>query len=54
MIGYNDDEIMEQISQCISLLKDELGQDLLGGYMLGSLIAGGPQEYKPFKNISIL
>lgn len=45
MTGYHDNEIEEQISQCLSLLKDVFGQDLLGVYLYGSLIVGGLQKY---------
>lgn len=38
-------EIEEQVSQCIYLLRDVLGQDLLGVYLYGSLIVGGLQKY---------
>lgn len=38
-------EIREQISQCLTLLKDVFCQDLLGVYLYGSLIAGGLQKY---------
>lgn len=45
MNDYQDNEIEKQISQCLSLLKDVLGQDLLGVYLFGSLIVGGLQKY---------
>ena len=45
MTGYKDNEIKEQISQCLNLLKDVLGQDLSGVYLYGSLIVGGLQKY---------
>lgn len=45
MTGYNDNEIQEQISQCLTLLKDVFGKDLLGVYLHGSLIVGGLQKY---------
>ncbi len=45
MTGYRDNEIEEQISQCLGLLKDVFGQDLLGVYLYGSLIIGGLQKY---------
>ena len=45
MNGYQENEINEQISQCLILLKDVLGQDLLGVYLFGSLIVGGLQKY---------
>jgi len=40
-----NNELEDQISQCISLLKDVLGQDLLGVYLYGSSIVGGLQKY---------
>ena len=45
MTDYHAIEIEEQISQCLSLLNDVLGQDLLGVYLYGSLIVGGLQKY---------
>lgn len=45
MTGYKDNEIQEQISQCLNLLKNVLGKDLLGVYLYGSLIVGGLQKY---------
>lgn len=45
MSGYHDNEIKEQLSQCLVLLKDILGKDLLGMYLYGSLIVGGLQKY---------
>ncbi len=38
-------ETEEQITQCLCLLKDILGQDLLGVYLYGSAIVGGLQKY---------
>ena len=35
----------EQISQCLNLLKNVLGKDLLGVYLYGSSIVGGLQKY---------
>lgn len=40
-----DNEIEEQISQCIGLLNEVLGKDLLGVYLYGSAIVGGLQKY---------
>lgn len=45
MTAYNDNEINEQISQSLTLLKDILGQDLQGVYLYGSIIVGGLQKY---------
>lgn len=45
MTGYPNSEIKKQITQCVSLLKKVLGQDLLGVYLYGSLIVGGLQKY---------
>lgn len=45
MTDYQAIEIEEQISQCLALLKDVLGKDLLGVYLYGSLIVGGLQKY---------
>ena len=45
MTNYLDNEIEEQITQCVSLLKNVLGQDLLGVYLYGSSIVGGLQKY---------
>lgn len=42
---YLDNETEEQITQCLSLLKDILGQHLLGVYLYGSAIVGGLQKY---------
>jgi predicted nucleotidyltransferase len=38
-------ETEEQINQCLSLLKDNLKQHLLGVYLYGSSILGGLQKY---------
>jgi streptomycin 3"-adenylyltransferase len=38
-------ETEEQINQCLSLLKDVLGNSLLGVYLYGSSILGGLQKY---------
>lgn len=40
-----DDEVKQQIKQCHNLLKEILGQDLLGVYLYGSSIIGGLQKY---------
>ena len=45
MAGYQADKIEEQISQCLALLKNVFGQDLLGVYLFGSLVVGGLQKY---------
>lgn len=45
MNSYHDSQIEEQISQCLTLLKDVFGQDLLGVYLFGSLIVGGLQRF---------
>ena len=45
MTGYNESEIDQQISQCLTLLKNVFDQDLLGVYLFGSLIIGGLQRY---------
>ncbi len=38
-------EIEKQIQQCLNLLQDVLGQNLLGVYLYGSSIVGGLQKY---------
>lgn len=38
-------EAKEQINQCLNLLQDMFGQDLLGVYLYGSSIVGGLQKY---------
>jgi len=38
-------EAEKQINECINLLKDTLGKDLLGAYLYGSAIVGGLQKY---------
>ena len=38
-------ETEEQIAQCLNLLKDVLGKDLLGVYLYGSAIVGGLQKH---------
>lgn len=40
-----DNGTEEQIEQCLNLLKDILGKDLLGVYLYGSAIIGGLQKY---------
>ena len=45
MTSYRDNEIQEQISQCLVLLKDVFGHDLLGVYLYGSFIVGGLQKF---------
>lgn len=35
----------QQIKQCVNLLKDILGKDILGVYLYGSTIVGGLQKY---------
>lgn len=45
MITTLNNETKTQISQCLDLLKDTLGKDLLGVYLYGSAIIGGLQKY---------
>ena len=40
-----DDETERQIDQCLNLVKEIFGQDLLGVYLYGSSILGGLQKY---------
>ncbi len=40
-----DDETERQINQCLNLVKEIFGQDLLGVYLYGSSILGGLQKY---------
>lgn len=40
-----NNETEEQINQCLNLLKDIFGQNLLGVYLYGSSILGGLQKY---------
>ena len=40
-----NDEIKNQINQCLNLVKEIFGQDLLGVYLYGSSILGGLQKY---------
>jgi len=45
MPSYLVHETEQQIKQCIILLKNVLGKDLLGVYLYGSSIIGGLQKY---------
>lgn len=45
MITTLNNETKTQISQCLDLLKDTLGKDLLGVYLYGSAIIGGLHKY---------
>jgi predicted nucleotidyltransferase len=45
MSDYVIYETKKQINQCLSLLQNVLGQDLLGVYMYGSSLVGGLQKY---------
>ncbi len=45
MTIYQNNEIEKQIKQCLYLIKDILGKDLLGVYLYGSAIIGGLQKY---------
>ncbi len=40
-----DSDTKQQIDQCVNLLKDVLGKDLLGVYLYGSSIVGGLQKF---------
>lgn len=40
-----NDETEKQINQCLNLVKETFGQDLLGVYLYGSSIFGGLQKY---------
>ena len=40
-----DDETEKQINQCLDLVKEIFGQDLLGVYLYGSSLVGGLQKY---------
>lgn len=42
---YPDRETEKQIAQCLGLVEDTLGQELLGAYLYGSSIVGGLQKY---------
>lgn len=54
MIVRLDNETEEQIKQCLNLLKDILGKDLLGVYLYGSAIVGGLQKYSDIDLFVIL
>lgn len=41
----NDKIIQQQIEACLTLLKNVLGEDLLGVYLYGSLLMGGLQKF---------
>lgn len=45
MSNYLGHETKQQIHQCLNLLKDVLGEDLLGVYLYGSSLVGGLQKY---------
>lgn len=45
MTDQLDNESEKQIVQCLHLLKDILGKDLLGVYLYGSAVVGGLQKY---------
>jgi len=45
MSVYLSHEAKQQINQCLSLLQNILGQDLLGVYLYGSSVVGGLQKY---------
>gem|GEM_PF-177938 len=40
-----DDETQKQINQCLNLVKEIFGKDLLGVYLYGSALLGGLQKY---------
>jgi predicted nucleotidyltransferase len=40
-----ENDIEDQITKCLKLLKYSLGNDLLGVYLYGSIIVGGLQKY---------
>ncbi|MFS8131305.1 MAG: aminoglycoside adenylyltransferase family protein [Candidatus Dojkabacteria bacterium] len=40
-----DSKTKQQINQCIDLIKNVLGEDLLGIYVYGSLVVGGLQKF---------
>lgn len=42
---HQDNKIIEQVNQCIDLLKYVLGNHLLGAYLYGSAVIGGLQKY---------
>ncbi len=41
----NLNETQKQIDQCLTLIKEIFGQDLLGVYLYGSAVLGGLQKY---------
>lgn len=45
MKGPQSNEVEAQITQCIDLLKEVLGESLLGIYLYGSSVVGGLQKY---------
>ena len=45
MIHIYNQEIQQQLSDCLKLLKTILGPDLLGVYLFGSSLVGGLQPY---------
>lgn len=45
MTDYHDNEITQQITQCLALLKEVFGDGLLGVYLYGSAIVGGMQKF---------
>jgi len=50
MYIYNDVETQKKISECLSVLCDILGKDLLGAYLHGPAVVGG---LKSFSDIDI-
>lgn len=52
--SFESSEIQEQISQCLTLLKEMLGKDLLGVYLYGSSILGGLQKFSDLDLFVIL
>lgn len=40
-----NEEIQQQLNDCLGLLKNVLGRDLLGVYLYGSFLVGGLQKY---------
>lgn len=42
---YQDNKIMEQVNQCIDLLKSVLESSILGMYLYGSSVNGGLEKY---------
>ena len=45
MTIYQNNEAEKQVSECLNMLKDVLGKDLLGVYLYGSAVVGGLQKY---------